>query len=226
MFMEEREADATIAAVLGYPPLEIARAFQDPDFASQPLAASESSGAPWAYLVALYQTNQSLWKAEDAAHAAGIADETLASLKRQIDSLNLRRNELIEAIDQIFRKMLCAGSNSSAPPLHDSPGLILDRLSIESLRAMVLRENAKYAGSANGSRDLLAIEQEMDALVERLREIITAVISGRRTLRQTPRVKIHRAPNDFRVKGNGSASKSSSGKERSADPTLPDTAER
>jgi hypothetical protein len=161
--MEEREADATIAAVLGYPPLEIARAFQDPDFASKPQPPSEPSGAPWAHLVALYQTNQSLWKAEDAAHATGIADETLANLKRQIDSLNLRRNELIEAIDQIFRK---------------------------------------------------------------LREIITAVISGRRTLRQTPRAKIHRAPNDFRAKGKGSASKSSNGKERSADPTFPDTAER
>jgi len=224
--MDELEADAAIAAALGYRPFEIVHAFQDPDFAWQPQPASESSGAPWAHVVALYRTNHCLWKAEDAAHTVGIADEALASLKRQIDSLNLRRNELIEAIDQIFRKMLCAGSNSSAPPLHDSPGLILDRLSIESLRAMVLRENAKYAGSANGSRDLLAIEQEMDALVERLREIITAVISGRRTLRQTPRVKIHRAPNDFRVKGNGSASKSSSGKERSADPTPPDTAER
>ena len=224
--MDELEADATIAAVLGYRPFEIARAFQDPDFASQPQPASESSRTPWDHLLALHRTNQSLWKAEDAAHTAGIADAALASLKRQIDSLNLRRNELIEAIDQIFRKRVCAGSSSSAPPLHDSPGLILDRLSIESLRARVLRANAACAGSADGRRDLLAIEQEMDALVERLREIIGAVISGRRTLRQAPRIKIHRAPNDFRARGSGSASKSSNGKERSADPTLPDKAER
>ena len=224
--MDELEADAAIAAALGYRPFEIVHAFQDPDFAWQPQPASESSGAPWAHVVALYRTNHCLWKAEDAAHTVGIADEALASLKRQIDSLNLRRNELIEAIDQIFRKRVCAGSSSSAPPLHDSPGLILDRLSIESLRARVLRANAACAGSADGRRDLLAIEQEMDALVERLREIIGAVISGRRTLRQAPRVKIHRAPNDFRARGSGSASKSSNGKERSADPTLPDKAER
>ena len=194
--MDELEADATIAAVLGYRPFEIARAFQDPDFASQPQPASESSRTPWDHLLALHRTNQSLWKAEDAAHTAGIADAALASLKRQIDSLNLRRNELIEAIDQIFRKRVCAGSSSSAPPLHDSPGLILDRLSIESLRAKVLGGSATGVGCADGRRDLRAIEQEMDALVERLREIIGAVISGRRTLRQAPRVKIHRAPND------------------------------
>ena len=194
--MDELEADATIAAVLGYRPFEIVRAFQDPDFAWQPQPASGSSGTPWAHLVALYRTNQSLWKAEDAAHTAGIADEALASLKRQIDSLNLRRNELIEGIDQIFRMRVCGGSSSSAPPLHDSPGLILDRLSIESLRARVLGANANGAGSTDGERDLRAIEQEMDALIERLREIIGAVISGRRTLRQAPRVKIHRTLND------------------------------
>jgi len=194
--MDELEADATIAVVLGYRPFEIARAFQDPDFASQPQPANGSSGAPWAHVVDLYQTNHCLWKAEDSAHTVGIADEALARLKRQIDSLNLRRNELIEAIDQIFRKRVCAGSSSSAPSLHDSPGLILDRLSIESLRAKVLRANAMCADSTDGERDLRAIEQDMDALVARLREIITAVISGRRTLRQTPRVKIHSAPND------------------------------
>ena len=52
--MNEQEADATIAAVLGYRPFEIARAFQDLDFALQPQPANGSSGAPWARVVELY----------------------------------------------------------------------------------------------------------------------------------------------------------------------------
>jgi hypothetical protein len=190
--MEELEADAAIAAVLGHRPSEIVRAFQDPAFASQPPPSGGAPGAAWDQVVALCQTNHCLWKSEDEAHSAGIGDAALARLKRQIDSLNQQRNELIEAIDQKFRERLRAASNYGAPPLHDSPGLILDRLSIETLRAKVLFENAAGAGGADRERGLQAIEQEIGALVERLREIMAALISGRRALRQAPRVKIHR----------------------------------
>jgi hypothetical protein len=197
--MQAREADETVRAVLGHPPAEIAQRFQDPSFGSQPQTAREPCGAPWDLLAALHHTNQTLWKAEDAAHTAAISDEALGGLKRQIDSLNLRRNELIEEIDQVFRRMLPAAPSSGALPLHDSPGLVLDRLSIESLRAIVLRASAQRDGRASGRPDLLAIGQDIDALVERLREIIAAVVSGRRTLRKAPRVKIHRAPEEARL---------------------------
>jgi hypothetical protein len=193
--MDSLEIDATITAVLGHPAAELARAFQDPGFGSQPQPAGGPPPAAWADLVALHRTNRSLWKVEDAAHADGISDEALGALKRQIDVLNLRRNQLIEAIDQVFRRMLPASPISAAPQLHDSPGLILDRMSIESLRADVLRAEAKHQSRASGSPGLLAIEQDIDALVSRLREIIGAVISGRRRLRPTPRTKVHRPPN-------------------------------
>lgn len=146
--MHAREADATITAALGHPPEEIAQTFQDPSFGSQPQAVRVPCGAPWDLLVALYHTHQTLWKAEDAAHTAAISDEALGGLKRQIDLFNLRRNELIEEIDQVFRRMLPAASSSGALPLYDSPGLILDRLSIESLRAIVLRASAHREGPA------------------------------------------------------------------------------
>ena len=54
--MQAREADATITAVLGHPPEEIAQTFQDPSFGSQPQAVRVPCGAPWDLLVALHHT--------------------------------------------------------------------------------------------------------------------------------------------------------------------------
>ena len=63
----------------------------------------------------------------------GSPDAAIAQVKRNIDKLNQNRNDLIEAMDHVL--LAAAGRQKSAAPLNsESPGLMLDRLSILALK--------------------------------------------------------------------------------------------
>ena len=76
--------------------------------------------------------NFELWHAEDAARTPEASDHDIARIKRFIDRANQRRNDLTEQCDVLLLEFL-SRQNLPAPgaELHsESPGLILDRLSI------------------------------------------------------------------------------------------------
>jgi hypothetical protein len=86
--------------------------------------------------------NFELWHAEDMARTPEASDQDLARIKRFIDRANQRRNDLSEQCD-VFLLNFLSQQNLPAPgaELHsESPGLILDRLSILSLKLFHTRE--------------------------------------------------------------------------------------
>ena len=86
--------------------------------------------------------NFELWHAEDAARSPEATDQDIARVKRLIDSVNQRRNDLTEQCDRLLLDFLHRRNLPAAgAELHsESPGLILDRLSILSLKVFHTQE--------------------------------------------------------------------------------------
>ena len=110
-----------------------------------------------------HRANFDLWHIEDEARTPGATDAALADIKRRIDATNQLRNDLAEDLDRALMEWL-AGRGLPEPeaPLHsESPGLMIDRLSIQALKIYHTREESERAEAPEGhserNRDRLKI---------------------------------------------------------------------
>jgi hypothetical protein len=175
---------------------------QDPA-APAPLA-SPASEAPAAstdlieLALAHHRANFDLWHEEDKVRGPGASDAAIARLKRSIDALNQTRNDLVEAIDRAF--LAAAGVQDPAAPLHsESPGLILDRLSVLALKLYHTAEEAHRptASEAHRQRNLARLdllrEQRAD-LAACLDRLWQDVLAGRRRFKLYRQLKMYNDP--------------------------------
>ena len=148
----------------------------------------------WLPLVARqHRANFELWHIEDQARAPNATDSELAGVKRRIDRTNQRRNDLAEELDRVLLAWLEQRGlpNPAAELNSESPGLIIDRLSILSLKIFHTREESERTDAPPGhtgrNRERLAIllEQRTD-----LAECLDAL--WRETLKGTRRFKLYR----------------------------------
>ena len=135
-----------------------------------PEAGVPQPAADWLQRVARqHRANFDLWHIEDEARVPSATDATLAAVKRRIDTTNQLRNDLAEDLDHALLAWLQPqGLPAPLAPLHsESPGLMIDRLSILALKIFHTREEAERpgapAGHAQRNRDRLAILQEQRA---------------------------------------------------------------
>jgi hypothetical protein len=167
-------------------------------FAStDPIAdASErpAAEADWLRLVSRqHRANFELWHIEDEARAPGATDAELAGVKRRVDGTNQRRNDLVEELDRALLSWLEARSlpNPAAELNSESPGLIVDRLSILALKIYHTREEAERADAPPGhtqrNLDRLAILEEQRADLALCLDAL-----WRETLAGTRRFKLYR----------------------------------
>jgi hypothetical protein len=162
-----------------------------PDQSSAPPSAEES---PWLESVQLqHRANFDLWHIEDEARTPGATDAQIAQVKRRIDSTNQRRNDLAEQLDQQLLAWLAPRSlpNPAAPVHSESPGLIIDRLSILALKIYHTREEAARAGAPTGHA---ARNLDRLAILEAQRADLAACLDTlwRETLAGTRRFKLYR----------------------------------
>jgi hypothetical protein len=86
----------------------------------------------------LHSTNAQLWAEEDLARRPHAPDCEIAANKRAIDSLNQRRNDLIQRCDELILRELELEMQRSGRLSSETPGQMLDRLSILTLRLSAL----------------------------------------------------------------------------------------
>src|ERR1700729_1124963 len=70
------------------------------------LGLEASADGLMALAMAQHRANFELWHEEDKARAPGVADAEIARVKRAIDVLNQRRNDLVEKMDRWLTERL------------------------------------------------------------------------------------------------------------------------
>lgn len=92
-----------------------------------------------------------LWHEEDIARSRDVGDARIAEVKRSIDGYNQNRNDWIEKIDDWITEYLQQNliqAPSSAQLNTETPGSVIDRLSILALRIYHLNEQAERADAS------------------------------------------------------------------------------
>lgn len=87
-----------------------------------------------------------LWHEEDIARSPDVGDNKIAQVKRAIDRYNQQRNDAIEKLDDWITEDLAARDitpDATARLNSETPGSIIDRLSILSLRMYHLDEQVQ-----------------------------------------------------------------------------------
>lgn len=90
--------------------------------------------------------NYQLWHEEDIARSRDVTDQKIAQVKRNIDGFNQKRNDQIEVIDDWISGWLHEHQIEPQPEARintETPGSVIDRLSIMSLRIYHMLEQTE-----------------------------------------------------------------------------------
>jgi hypothetical protein len=161
-----------------------------------PSSPAPVASSPFAQLVLdQHRANYDLWHREDQARDPHASDATIVQVKHDIDRLNQRRNDLAEQIDIA---LLQASPDNPAAPLHsESPGLIIDRLSILALKIFhtgeQLHRSTPEHQQRNQSRLAVLNEQRTD-LAACLDNLWSDVLAGRRRFKLYRQLKMYNDP--------------------------------
>ncbi len=161
------------------------------------LAPETSADGLMALAMAQHRANFELWHEEDKARAPGVSDAEIARVKRAIDVLNQRRNDLVEKMDMWLIERL---EQNAAAPLHsETPGLMIDRLSILSLKIYHTREETCRAGATESHRlrnveRLALLEEQRDDLAGCLDSLWAEVLKDTRRFKLYRQMKMYNDP--------------------------------
>ena len=162
-----------------------------------------SQDDPFLLIVARqHAANFELWHTEDQARLPNASDAQIAAVKRAIDKINQHRNDLAEACDDFLLHLLAA-HNLPAPtaPLHsESPGLMIDRLSILSLKIFhtaeqIDRKDAPAGHIERNCQRLAVLSQQQSDLVVCFDRVWAQVLTGTLRFKVYRQLKMYNDPN-------------------------------
>ena len=153
-----------------------------------------------ALIVEQHRQNFALWHEEDRARAPLASSDEIAQTKRNIDALNQVRNDLVEAIDRELLQQLESEGVKLSGELHsETPGMIMDRLSILSLKLFHTREQIDRSDVSsqhlerNRERLKLLLEQRQD-LADCLNALWRDIQNGKRYFKLYRQLKMYNDP--------------------------------
>lgn len=142
--------------------------------------------------------NFMLWHEEDIARRDDLGSERVHQAKRAIDHYNQQRNNFIEEMDKVLVADL-QPAESGCPKNSETPGMIIDRLSILALKEFHMREEAERADATDEHRGkcaekLARITLQRSDLTQSLTELLDAVATRTRTFAVYYQFKMYNDP--------------------------------
>ncbi|APF01924.1 TPA: DUF4254 domain-containing protein [Legionella pneumophila] len=143
--------------------------------------------------------NFQLWHAEDKARRDDMGFEFVYQAKREIDAYNQQRNNRMEAMDEWLYKALEPENHTNCPVNSESPGMIIDRLSILSLKSYHMdlqtkRQDVSIEHKMACAQKLEIIQQQLNQLALCLDELLNEVRAKTRTFRVYHQFKMYNDP--------------------------------
>lgn len=143
-----------------------------------------------------------LWHEEDIARSRDVSDARIARVKRAIDKYNQLRNDWIEKIDDELTAMLKLADvcvHDGTPMNTETPGSVIDRLSIMALRIYHLDEqlnrkdvNQQHVESVQ--HKLAVCRLQRHDLAESLQQLLQDIFAGRKRHRTYRQCKMYNDP--------------------------------
>lgn len=169
---------------------------------SPPVAARDASAEDFTKTLRVqHQANFELWHLEDEARSPYAVHREIAMVKRTIDSVNQRRNDLMERCDALLLEALHPhGLPAPVAVLHsETPGLILDRLSILALKIFHTGAEAQRVDASPGhirknKERLQMLEEQRVDLAECLDRLWEQIIHGQRRFKLYRQLKMYNDP--------------------------------
>jgi len=164
--------------------------------------SSSGPDGEWLGLVARqHRANFDLWHIEDKARTPGASDGEIALVKQGVDVTNQLRNDLVEELDRAMMGWMEARGlpNTAAPLQSESPGMMIDRLSILALKIYHTKEEAERMdappGHAERNRERLAIlEEQRGDLAGCLDTLWRETVGGTRRFKLYRQLKMYNDP--------------------------------